>query len=159
MWINAGDIAIPAAFRADFVQTITNPEKKVIRYEGEVLFSEPSRMKWVYLKPTRKEVCTDGKDILLVEHELEQVSRYRMRKPFDLAAIVKHAKPVKERIYTAAYEGKVYTLRVDEKGRVDSIAFSTMRTIRCSCSLPIYERVTSRLRLRVCDAIIRPSMT
>jgi outer membrane lipoprotein carrier protein len=123
IWAAAGDIAIPAAFRAHFVQTVTNPEKKVIRYEGEVLFSKPSRMKWVYEKPTRKEVCTDGKDILVVEHELEQVSRYRMRKPFDLEEILKRAEPISERIYTATYEGKVYTLRVDEKGRVDSIAF------------------------------------
>jgi outer membrane lipoprotein carrier protein len=119
----AEGIDIPVAFEAHFVQTVANPEKKVIRYEGEVLFSKPSRMKWIYEKPTRKEVCTDGKDILIVEHELEQVSRYRMRKPFDLEEILKRAESVSERIYTATYEGRTYTLRTDEKGRLDSVAF------------------------------------
>ena len=118
-----GGIVLPPSFHARFVQTVTSPDKSVIRYEGKVLLNRPAHVKWIYRKPTPKEVCSDGRDVLVVDHDLEQVSRYRLRKGFSLAEVLQHAKPIKPHIYTARYKGKTYTVRTDAKGRVDSVAF------------------------------------
>jgi len=119
----AGGITLPGHFSADFTQMITNPKKKTINYSGKVRFSTPSMMKWEYTKPTRKEVCTDGKELRVVDHDLEQVSTYLISKGFDLKEIVKQAKEHSRNIYVASYEGKKYTIRTDGKKRLESIAY------------------------------------
>jgi len=121
--INAGEIVLPTSFKAFFVQTVTNADGKVIRYSGEVRFSDQKHLKWSYNEPTKKEVCTDGKEVLVVDHDLEQVSAYRIDKGFDLSQIIARAKPYKARVYVTEYRGKQYTVRVDEKDRLQSVAF------------------------------------
>jgi len=119
----ADGIILPDNFKADFMQKITNPKKKSINYSGKVRFSTPSLMKWEYTKPTQKEVCTDGKELRVVDHDLEQVSTYFISKGFNLNEIVKKAKEHSPKIYVARYEGKSYTIQVDGKKRLQSIAY------------------------------------
>ncbi len=119
----AGGITLSPGMEAQFVQKITNPKKKVIRYEGRVLMDKGSRFKWRYVKPTEKEVCSDGKRVVVVDHDLEQVSYYRMDRGFDLGAVLKKAKHYKDNLYTARYRGRTYTIAVDAKGRVEQIAY------------------------------------
>ncbi len=119
----AEGIALPAGWEAEFLQKVTTPQKKVIRYEGEVLLSRGKELKWHYRKPTRKEVCSDGKRVVVIDHDLEQASFYRMKREFDLAKILQKARHYKERLYTADYQGRIYTLQVDAEGRVDQIAY------------------------------------
>ena len=116
-------IALPAGIEAQFLQKVTNPQKKVIQYSGTVLMDRGNRFKWSYVKPTKKEVCSDGKRVTVVDHDLEQVSFYRMDKGFDLGAVLKRARHYKGRLYTAKYQGRTYTLELDDKGRVDQIAY------------------------------------
>jgi len=116
-------IALPENFKADFTQMITNPKKKTIIYSGKVRFSTPSLMKWAYVKPTKKEVCTDGNELTVVDHDLEQVSTYLISKGFNLNEIVKKAVEHSQNIYVAHYEGKSYTLKTDGKKRLQSIAY------------------------------------
>ena len=121
--VYAGGITLPDHFTADFTQMITNTKKKVINYSGKVRFSKPALMKWEYRKPTRKEVCTDGGKLTVVDHDLEQISFYRISKGFDLSKIVNEAKVYSKNIYVAHYEGKSYTIQVDGKGRLHSVAY------------------------------------
>ncbi len=121
--VYAGGITLPDHFTADFTQMITNTKKKVINYSGKVRFSKPALMKWEYRKPTRKEVCTDGEKLTVVDHDLEQISFYRISKGFDLSKIVNEAKVYSKNIYVAHYEGKSYTIQVDGKGRLHSVAY------------------------------------
>jgi len=121
--LGAGGITLSPGMQAQFVQKITNPKKKVIRYEGRVLMDNGSRFKWSYLKPTKKEVCSDGRRVAVVDHDLEQVSYYRMDRGFDLGAVLKKAKHYKDNLYTARYGGRTYTIAVDAKGRVEQIAY------------------------------------
>jgi len=116
-------IALPEHFRADFEQTVTNPKQKVIRYSGTVAYSQQNLLKWSYLKPTRKEVCTDGKEVLVVDHDLEQSSAYRIGRGFDLSRILQKAKHYRDQIYITEYEGKKYTIQLDSKRRLQSIAY------------------------------------
>jgi len=119
----AGGIDIPENFQADFTQKITNPKKKVINYSGKVYFSEGSKLKWEYRKPTKKEVCTDGYELLVVDHDLEQVSHYNISKGFDLSKILKNATLHKGRLYLATYGGKKYTIQVDSRKRLQAVAY------------------------------------
>ena len=123
LWLFAGGITLSPGMEAQFVQKITNPKKKVIRYEGRVLMDNGSRFKWSYTQPTKKEVCSDGKRVMVVDHDLEQVSYYRMDRGFDLGAVLKKAKHYKNNLYTARYRGRTYTIAVDPEGRVEQIAY------------------------------------
>jgi len=116
-------VTLPTNFKADFTQMITNPKGKMIVYRGKVRYSTPSLMKWAYVKPTKKEVCTDGKALTVVDHDLEQVSTYFISKGFNLNEIIKKAKKHSQDIYVAHYEGKSYTLKTDGKKRLQSIAY------------------------------------
>jgi len=120
---SARGIVLPAGMEAVFLQKVTNARKKVIRYSGKVWMDSGARFKWSYLKPTRKEVCSDGKRVVVVDHDLEQVSFYRMDKGFDLGAVLKRARPYKGNLYTARYQGRTYTLEVDGRGLIDQIAY------------------------------------
>ncbi|WP_294953859.1 LolA-like outer membrane lipoprotein chaperone [Sulfurovum sp.] len=116
-------ITLPDHFKADFMQKITNTRKKAISYSGKVYFSSPGLMKWMYVKPTKKEVCTDGKALTVVDHDLEQVSTYRMAEGFNLKEIIDSAKVHSKNIYVAQYRGKSYTIQTDNRGRLQSVAY------------------------------------
>ena len=116
-------IDLPENFQANFTQTITNPKKKVINYSGKISFSDQSLLKWEYLEPTKKETCTDGFELLVVDHDLEQVSSYLISKGFELSKIAQKAKLHSENIYVAEYQGKKYTIQVDDKAQLQSVAF------------------------------------
>ncbi len=123
LYVHAASIMLPENFQADFIQKITNPKKKVINYRGKVHFSNKKLLKWEYIEPTKKEVCTNGSELTVVDHDLEQVSNYRVHQGFDFTKIVKRAKVYKKNIFTAKYENINYTIQVDAKQRVQSIAY------------------------------------
>jgi outer membrane lipoprotein carrier protein len=114
---------LPENFKADFVQKVTNSNKKSIEYSGKVYFSDESLLKWEYLEPTKKEVCTDGVELVVVDHDLEQVSYYFIDQKFNFTAIVKKAELYKDNIYVAEYQEKKYTIQLDRQQRLHSIAY------------------------------------
>ncbi len=116
-------IALPENFQANFEQKITNPKDKVIKYKGKVRFSDKNLFKWSYVSPTKKEVCTDGVELLVVDHDLEQVSIYYIAKGLDISKVLNKAKLHSNHIYVAAYEGKNYTIQLDGAEKLHSIAY------------------------------------
>jgi len=119
----ASSINIPENFQANFKQTITNPKKKVISYSGKVYFSEGTKLKWEYTKPTKKEVCTNGKELRVVDHDLEQVSEYRINKGFNLSQVLKKAKFHSDKLYLASHGGIQYTIQVDKHNNKHFIVY------------------------------------
>jgi len=119
----SANIELPENFQADFIQKITNTKGKVITYSGKVRFSNERLFKWNYKEPTKKEVCTNGLELLVVDHDLEQVSAYRISNGIDIAKILKKAVLHSENIYVAEYENKRYTIQVDNKQKLHSIAY------------------------------------
>ncbi len=116
-------IHLPHSFEADFSQKITNTKHKVLNYSGKVYFSDTKHFKWQYLEPTQKEVCTDGVELLVVDHDLEQVSSYYIAQGLDISKILQKASEYSHNIYVALYENKKYTIQVDSKKRLQSIAY------------------------------------
>ena len=121
--VTAGKIEIPVSFSAHFTQKITTPKKKVIKYSGTLLLNNAGALKWHYQKPTKKEVCSSGKNFMIVDHDLEQVSFYELRQALDLTSILKKARHHKDNLYVATYEKVLYTFSLDKRGRIDQIAY------------------------------------
>jgi len=121
--LNAGGITIPASFSATFVQKVTTPKKKTVRYKGNVQVNRTRAFRWVYTVPASREICGDGKRVRIVDHALEQVIVYRVGNLVDLMQLLKRAKPHHGQIYTADYHGVVYTIKLDEQGRIEQVAY------------------------------------
>jgi outer membrane lipoprotein carrier protein len=117
------EIKLADNFSSNFIQIVTNSKNKKISYSGKVWLSQAKYLKWQYSEPTKKEVCSDGKTLLVVDHDLEQVSAYRMNHSLDIAKILRSATHHKDAIYVAIYEEKRYTIALDEKQRLQSIAY------------------------------------
>ena len=121
--LGAGEIRLPVSFSAEFVQKVTNPKKKVLLYKGTVLMNGPDTLKWSYTEPVKKEVCSDRKRVTVVDHDLEQVSFYRMDKGINLAEVLENARHHKDNLYIAQYREKNYTIALDQEGMVEQISY------------------------------------
>ena len=119
----AGEITVPVSFSTHFTQKITTPKKKVIKYSGTLLLNSTGALKWRYTQPTKKEVCSNGRQFTIVDHDLEQVSFHELRQALDLASILKKARHHKDNLYVATYQKVLYTFSLDKKGRIDQIAY------------------------------------
>lgn len=116
-------IDLPETFKANFSQNVTSPQKKVIHYSGKVRFSNHKNFKWTYVKPSKKEVCTDGTEILIVDHDLEQVSAYYVSEDLDITKVLSKAQLHTKNIYVAKHKGVSYTIQLDAKKRLHSLAY------------------------------------
>ncbi len=123
LFLFGSEIKIPTSFTAKFKQKITNPKKVTIKYSGSILLDDSGAFKWIYKTPTKKEVCSNGKDFLVVDHDLEQVSFYRLNKNLNLLEVLKNAKHHKDNLFVASYQKKNYTFSIDSKGQIDQIAY------------------------------------
>ncbi len=117
------NVILPVSFKADFKQTITNDQNKKIIYQGKIDFSTPDHFKWSYRTPYKKEVCVDGVSLQVVDHDLEQVSTYRLEKGLELSAILKSAKLHRPTVYIAKHKGKNYTIQVNRRQELSRIAY------------------------------------
>ncbi len=133
------DIRLPQDFKTDFHQTITNDKGKVIKYDGNVFFKNSEQLftnmmgeentytrslfKWSYTSPTQKEVCTDGTQLIVVDHDLEQVSTYLINDGINLEEILKIANMISAKEYQATYKEIEYLISLDEKEQLKQIVY------------------------------------
>jgi outer membrane lipoprotein carrier protein len=135
----SAEIMLPQNFKTDFHQTITNDKGKVIKYEGSVLFKNlehlyansmgeesvysRSLFKWLYTSPTEKEVCTDGTSLIVVDHDLEQVSSYMIEDGINLEEILKIAKKISATDYQATYKDIEYLISLNGQSELKQIVY------------------------------------
>jgi len=119
------NITLPQSFESNFQQTITNDKGKVIEYNGSVLFQNQDRslFKWNYTYPTKKEVCTDGISLRVVDHDLEQISNYFVDEGINLEAILNVAQKISVTDYKATYKEVEYFISVDIKNQLSKIVY------------------------------------
>jgi len=138
IFLRAG-ISLPNNFKSDFTQTIRNSQGKVIKYAGEVNFKQERQIfinefnqteeisselfKWSYNTPTKKEVCSDGVQLLVIDHDLEQVSKYLIDDGLDLEEILKVAQKLTLTDYKALYRDVEYIITVDNQNRLKKIFY------------------------------------
>jgi len=132
-------ISLPNNFESDFDQTITNPKGKRIAYHGHVRYQHEKQVliddanreqlieshlfRWDYTAPTQKEVCTDGVQLIVVDHDLEQVSRYLISEGIDLKAILNVAQQLSTQDYKATYKEVEYLITLDRDQRLRKIFY------------------------------------
>jgi len=133
------ELKLPINFVTNFNQIITNDKGKVIKYSGKLYFKQDiniyvdefnrtrelkSKMfKWEYNSPTKKEVCSDGFEILVIDHDLEQVSKYLVDDGLDLEEVLKLAQPITTKDYKAVYKDTEYLITLDEFDRLKKIFY------------------------------------
>jgi outer membrane lipoprotein carrier protein len=116
--LSADGIKLPISFDSIFVQEIVSPKNKKIIYKGKVLYSDKINLKWIYSSPTKKEVCTNGKEVVIVDNDLEQVSFYTINKGFNLPEVLKSAKKDINGAYVAKYQKKNYNIKLNANGEL-----------------------------------------
>ena len=135
----SASITLPSDFTTNFQQTITNDHGKVINYKGKVYFKDlvetiaddsgieqsytRSLFKWNYTAPSKKEVCTDGIQLTVVDHDLEQVADYLVDEGIDLKAILSVSKKISSTDYQASYKDIEYLITLDSENQLSKIVY------------------------------------
>ena len=133
------NITLPQNFKTDFHQSITNEKGKVINYDGSVVFKNLEQVfsndlgeessytrsifKWSYTSPTQKEVCTDGTSLIVIDHDLEQVSNYMIDDGINLEEILKIARKISNKEYKARYKEIEYLISLDAVKQLKQIVY------------------------------------
>jgi len=133
------EINFPLNFTSNFHQSITNDKGKVINYTGTVTFKNleqvlahpsgqskaytRSLFKWSYQSPTLKEVCTDGIQLIVIDHDLEQVSHYTIDDGVNLKEIAKVAQKVSANNYKAVYKEIEYLITLNNEEALEQIVY------------------------------------
>ena len=134
------NIMLPSSFKTNFEQSITNDKGKIINYKGLVFFQDSTEsiaddlgieqsytrtlFKWNYTSPTKKEVCTDGIQLTVVDHDLEQVSNYLVDEGINLKAVLSVAKKISTKDYKALYKDTEYLITLDKNNQLHKIIYT-----------------------------------
>ncbi len=138
IFLNAG-ITLPDNFESNFKQTITNDKGKVIKYSGRVYFkadretflnqyNQPEVLssklfKWIYSSPTKKDVCSDGTQIIIIDYDLEQISKYLIDDGLDLEKVLNVAQKISNKDYKAVYKNIEYLITMDSHNHLSKIFY------------------------------------
>ena len=163
-------ITLPDNFNTAFTQTITNENAKVIKYDGNVVFKNMkeninnldgtvqsfsrSLFKWDYTSPTKKEVCTDGVQLIVVDHDLEQVSNYRVDEGINLEAILNVAQKITNNTYKASYKDTEYIITLDNNKQLSKIVYvdGMDNGVKIIFNHMTYNQASFDVKLLECDA-------
>ena len=138
IFLDAG-ITLPDNFESNFKQTITNDKGKVIKYSGRVYFKADREtflnkfnqqivlssklFKWIYASPTKKDVCSDGTQIIIIDHDLEQISKYLIDDGLDLERVLGVAQKISRKDYKAVYKNIEYLITMDRNNHLSKIFY------------------------------------
>ena len=61
--------------QSDFTQTVVDERKKLgTASSGSFAFERPGKFRWIYTKPYRQDIVSDGQTIWTYDHDLDQVT-------------------------------------------------------------------------------------
>ncbi len=134
------------SFSAHFKQVVLDsqvPAPLNPSYEGQIFAKTPYFAKWVYDKPSPKEVYMQGKQVVIYEPKLLQATITKLNKALDFFAILKKAKLQKDGRYKAKVEGTTYYLtlkdglpaQIDFKDKLDHQVRITFTQARANVPL------------------------
>ncbi len=111
------------SFEADFTQTITDEENKVLEYKGKMHSKRPDLVLWDYTAPINKKIYVNKKRAVIVEVELEQAIIKDLGSNMDFFDILEKAKAVDDTHYTAYYKDIEFILK-EENGIIMSLSYT-----------------------------------
>jgi outer membrane lipoprotein carrier protein len=106
-------------YEANFIQSITNPSNKVIKYYGTVALKQPNKMLWSYTQPIKKYVYMNNQNIIIDEPELEQAIYTKLENEINLLEFLNEPDLVDDK-YKLEFNGEklisiFYTDQMDNK--------------------------------------------
>jgi len=107
-------------FSSSFEQNIHSKDS-TINYKGYFILSKDKAF-WSYESPSKKEIYINKNEIIIVEHDLEQVIFSKLEKIPNLNEIFKNAKKVSPNELIAQYEGIHYKIELREE-KLKSISY------------------------------------
>ncbi len=111
------------SFQADFIQKITDEEKKVLTYTGTITSKRPNLVLWHYTDPVNKKIYVNEKRAVIVEPELEQAIIKRLQGEIDFFGILASAVYVDSTHYKASYKGIDFLLQ-EVNGVIESLSYT-----------------------------------
>lgn len=112
------------SIEADFVQNIISEDGVPAHYEGRILAKVPSHVKWLYKSPLQKEIYMNGRDVIIYEPNLMQVSHSHLQEKSDFISIIQNSKKQDDGAYHVKVEGVEYIMFVDSKNLPDRIEYT-----------------------------------
>lgn len=107
-------------YSSDFIQ-IVKSKNSTISYSGHFILSK-NEAYWLYNTPSKKEIYINKNQVILIEHDLEQVIFSRLDNIPNLNEIFKKAKHIDNNKLIAQYEKTNYTI-VLNNDEVKSISY------------------------------------
>ncbi len=111
------------SFQANFIQTITDEENKVLTYRGKIDSKRPNLVLWHYTEPINKKIYIDKKRAVIVESELEQAIIKQLKGEIDFFGILASAVWVDTTHFKANYKGIDFILQ-ESDGVIESISYT-----------------------------------
>ena len=111
------------SFEANFIQTITDEEKKTLTYKGKMHSQRPDLVLWHYTEPINKKIYITKTKAIIVEPELEQAIIKRLQGEIDFFGILTSAEAVDDTHYQASYKEITFIL-TEENGVIKSLSYT-----------------------------------
>ncbi|CAM2847592.1 LolA-like outer membrane lipoprotein chaperone [Helicobacter felis] len=102
-------------FKAHFKQVVIGEGPINPVYEGELFAKIPDAAKWVYNKPSKKEIYMRDNHVLVYEPRLMQATLTKLDQSLDLFTILKKAKLQKDGRYKTKVKGTTYYFTLQDQ--------------------------------------------
>ncbi len=109
-------------FSADFEQHITDDQNKTLTYHGHLWSKRPNLAQWYYQEPIEKKVFIRGRNVTIVEPDLEQVIMRKIDRDIDLLAILAGSKPLGNGKHEAYFENQRFVI-TEKEGIIEQISY------------------------------------
>ncbi|AJC86034.1 LolA-like outer membrane lipoprotein chaperone [Campylobacter sp. RM16704] len=107
-------------FSSDFEQKVSNNSLS-LSYKGNFIITK-NKAFWNYIKPNNKQIYINNKEIVIIEHELEQAIYTQLQNLPNLQEIFKQAKKTSQENYEARYENIIYNIKI-ENDKLENISY------------------------------------
>ncbi len=109
-------------YQANFIQTITNPQNKILKYKGNIYIKYPSSILWNYKEPIEKDIYIKQSIVTIIEPDLEQAIITNLEKNINIFDIFKNAKLISPNNYKALFNDTDYYINV-KNNQIKSISY------------------------------------
>jgi outer membrane lipoprotein carrier protein len=115
-------------YQADFVQVVTSPSNKIIKYNGMIYIKQPNKMLWNYTTPILKYVYMNNLNIIIDEPELEQAIYTKLTNEINLLDFLNNPDLVDDKYTLKFQDNKLISISYnDELENNINISFKNIR--------------------------------
>jgi len=121
-------------YYANFIQNITNPSGKVIKYSGTVNIKQPAKMLWSYKQPVEKYVYMNDTNIIIDEPMLEQAIYTTINNEINLIDFLNEPSLVDDK-YKLTFNGN-NLIAIHYKDEMDNFVEIKLMNIKINDNIP-----------------------